>query len=33
MITNLIDKAKWYLYLSILTKQDLQTGFIVDYTD
>ena len=30
MITNLIDKPKWYLYLSILTKQVLQTGFIVD---
>ena len=30
MITNLIDKFKWYLYLSMLTKQVLQTDFIVD---
>jgi len=33
MITNLIDKSKWYLCLSKLTKQVLQTGFIVDYAD
>ena len=33
MITNLIDKPKWYLYLSMLIKQVLQTGFIVDCTN
>ena len=33
MITNLIDKPKWYLYLSMLIKQVLQTGIIVDCTN
>ena len=33
MITNLIDKPKWFLYLSKLTKQVLQIGFIVDCTN
>ena len=33
MITNLIDKPKRYSYLSKLTKQVLQTGFIVDCVD
>ena len=33
MITNLIDNPKRYLYLSMLTKQALQTGSIVDCTN
>ena len=33
MITNLIDKPKRYLYLSMFTKQALQTGSTVDCTN